>query len=471
MSLAMHLTRRSGGVYYYRQRIPRQISSHYGNKKEICFSLNTKEPSEAKQLSYAYSLKYSQEFSGHMGRTLTDSSNCYAGDRGRNWSSLEKRIDESGFREAISTHEGETRQIRNATKVPTFLQVWEMYVQERKPTEANLSNNSTHIRRFIELIGDKPITHYNKLDIKRYKDILLKIPVHMTASQKKAGILATIQGLEESGAEYRALSAYNIRNSCLSVVRLIFNYALGNALIQNNPADGITVSYKKSITPPRLPFSTDEIGKILNSPLFTDKNFNLTPQKRKDYQWVILLAIFTGARLEEIGRLAADDIRTEKNIAYIFIHEDESIGRTVKNSASIRKVPIHSELIKIGFMELAAEAKNAQQRYLFPSLFEAKIIKGKCTHNYSKWFGRYCDRIGMSEKEKTFHSFRHTFKRVLRNAGVDKLLIDALQGHTEGDVSSQYGRDELGIGYSLPILKEAIEKMKFNNIELCSTLI
>lgn len=66
MSLALHLTRRSGGVYYYRQRTPRQISSHYNNRKEICFSLNTKEPYEAKQLSYAYSLKYSQEFEGHM---------------------------------------------------------------------------------------------------------------------------------------------------------------------------------------------------------------------------------------------------------------------------------------------------------------------------------------------------------------------------------------------------------------------
>lgn len=70
----------------------------------------------------------------------------------------------------------------------------------------------------------------------------------------------------------------------------------------------------------------------------------------------------------------------------------------------------------------------------------------------------------MTDPTKTFHSFRHTFKRVLRNAGVDKLLIDALQGHTEGDVSSQYGKDELGIGYGLPILKEAIEKARFTEM-------
>jgi len=103
MSLAMHLTRRSGGVYYYRQRIPRQISSHYDNKKEICFSLNTKEPSEAKQLSYAYSLKYSQEFSGGLDRISSDSSVYCIGNRGRSESLLVERNIETTFEKVIAT--------------------------------------------------------------------------------------------------------------------------------------------------------------------------------------------------------------------------------------------------------------------------------------------------------------------------------------------------------------------------------
>lgn len=156
----------------------------------------------------------------------------------------------------------------------------------------------------------------------------------------------------------------------------------------------------------------------------------------------------------------------EQEVPYIFIHADESAGRTVKNLASVRKVPIHSQLIELGFVDFALSMKNTQQQQLFPSLFETKIIKGKCTHNYSKWFGRYLDSIGIMEKEKTFHSFRHTFKRTLRNACVDKSLIDALQGHTEGDISSLYGRDEFGIGFSLVLLQEAIERVKFNYLSL-----
>lgn len=104
--------------------------------------------------------------------------------------------------------------------------------------------------------------------------------------------------------------------------------------------------------------------------------------------------LFYGCRLEEIGRLTPNDINIEQNIPYILIHPDESIGETVKNTASIRKVPIHSQLTRLSFLQFVDNARNKNQQYLFPTLFEPKTIKGKCTHNYSKWFGRYRKSIG-----------------------------------------------------------------------------
>ena len=147
MSLAMHLTRRSGGVYYYRQRIPRQISAHYDNRKEICFSLNTKEPFEAKQLSYAYSLKYSQEFDRYNKQIQSNSSNQFYcssahtgmnGNEGKEWECdgtteniLKKRNIETGFEDVIASHEDEVQQVKISSRAPTFRQVWEMYVQSQ----------------------------------------------------------------------------------------------------------------------------------------------------------------------------------------------------------------------------------------------------------------------------------------------------------------------------------------------------
>ena len=48
--------------------------------------------------------------------------------------------------------------------------------------------------------------------------------------------------------------------------------------------------------------------------------------------------------------------------------------------------------------------------------------------------------------------------------GCSKQIIGALQSHSEGDVSSQYGRDELGIGYELALLKKEIERFDFTNL-------
>ena len=44
-----------------------------------------------------------------------------------------------------------------------------------------------------------------------------------------------------------------------------------------------------------------------------------------------------------------------------------------------------------------------------------------------------------------FHSFRHLVKRQLRNAKVQKGLIDALQGQEAKDVADRYGLDEEGL--------------------------
>jgi integrase len=67
----------------------------------------------------------------------------------------------------------------------------------------------------------------------------------------------------------------------------------------------------------------------------------------------------------------------------------------------------------------------------------------------------------MTDKRKVFHSFRHTVKKKMRDAGVDKTLRDAVMGHTAEDEAERYGRDEDGQGFSLVPLSQAIEAISF----------
>ncbi len=75
---------------------------------------------------------------------------------------------------------------------------------------------------------------------------------------------------------------------------------------------------------------------------------------------------------------------------------------------------------------------------------------------WSKWFGRYLRKeAGITDRRKVFHSFRHTFKRMARDAGVPEEFHDAITGHAgSGSVGQSYGR-----GVSLKPLLEAMQRI------------
>jgi integrase len=55
----------------------------------------------------------------------------------------------------------------------------------------------------------------------------------------------------------------------------------------------------------------------------------------------------------------------------------------------------------------------------FPAIKAGRM--GVLTGNWSKWWGRYMRNvIGIKDRRKVFHSFRHTFKDACREAGLGR---------------------------------------------------
>jgi integrase len=155
----------------------------------------------------------------------------------------------------------------------------------------------------------------------------------------------------------------------------------------------------------------------------------------------------------------------EDGVKFLFIHADQSTERRLKNKSSRRKVPIHPRLVELGFLEFVELRRKQGAVKLFSTLKEMKGRPDKRTDAFSKWWRRYTEEIGVKTgKQKTFHSFRHTSKRALRNAGVDPSLADAIHGHANKSVSAHYGRDKDGMGYALPVLLEAISKARMDEV-------
>jgi len=455
MPLAKHLTRREG-TYYFRIRVPRSLLSCIG-RKEIVYSLRTKEPAEAKRLSHIHSYNFLSYFSElEKGTsTLMPSSSKF--------SHLNYDF---GNRTAGIHHEkveNTPEKIAKVVVAPTFEDIMNMYFKERKMTPSSELDYIGAFKRLSKCIGNKPINEYSMEDIRNFKDMLLAFPVGNIDINKIDNIHNYLKRIASKNKDYRRISPVTVHKL---IIRLntVFNYAVANGYIGSNPASQIQVFMPKQTEPTRLPFTMAELNKIFSARLYRENSKKMTRSRIQDCRMLILLGFFTGGRMEELARLTTDDIGCENGIYYIFIHGERDSNKRVKNVSSIRRIPLHSKLIELGFADCYREALATGKKEFFPSLYRSKEIRGKITHYFSKWFGLFLDGLGITDKTKSFHSFRHTMKRLLRDAGVEKSVGDAYQGHSMNDIASSYGRDEYNMGYSLAFLKEQIERIDYSQI-------
>ena len=68
--------------------------------------------------------------------------------------------------------------------------------------------------------------------------------------------------------------------------------------------------------------------------------------------------------------------------------------------------------------------------------------EGRRAGPWSKWFNRYLrNQAGVEDPAKVFHFFRHTFKRMARDANLQEEMHDFMTGHAGGGgVGRGYGR-------------------------------
>jgi integrase len=333
--------------------------------------------------------------------------------------------------------------------------LWERYLADRKPPEKTKSDFGTYVRRFREVCGDLPVRKVTRTHARTFRDAMLRMPARLNKEQAKMTVPALLDTLSEDTTTPR-LNPRTVKDKALGALGAVFGFAVNEEYADSNPFSKITVRGPENYEPARLPFTIDELVKIFQSPVFTEGKRPVGGGGEAS-KWLPLLAAFTGARLEELGKLNVSEVREEASVPFLYI-----LGR-VKGKQSRRKVPLHPELIRLGFIDYVEDRRKAKDVRLFPDL---KSERTEFTAAFSQWFGRYLRGLGIEDKRKKFHSFRHGVKRQLRNAGLEQALFDALQGHAVRDVSGQYGLDEEGLGFALPVLHGALSKLEYPGLNL-----
>lgn len=299
---------------------------------------------------------------------------------------------------------------------------------ERKPGEKTWSEWALALRRFIETNGDLPLAKITKAHIRKFKDALLKLELSPASIKKQ-----------------------------LSAVRTVLGWAVENGVVDDNVAAGVTVRDAKVKRERRLPYSDEDLKLIFSSAIYTER---ARPKAGGGEAacWLPLMALYMGPRLEEMGQALVSDVAMAGNVLCLSIN-DEAEGKSVKTASSRRTVPIHPELIRLGFKEYVASAERGGRLFadLKPDQFD------NWTGNFSKWWGRWPRGLGITDRRKVFHSFRHTFKAACRRAGLQEEVYDLLTGHTGSGVGRGYWRADEYSDELVSTLSDALRKVEYGH--------
>lgn len=317
-------------------------------------------------------------------------------------------------------------------------------------------------RRLVEFTGDISLSELRADQIREWHRLYRRCPKKLPNDIRKKSLREIVDFAERNYGQYVTVSRATAQKY-LTCVKSVLNWAVDEGYISASPAAAVRSPKVKSTNPEerRLPLSTEDLHLTFSSPVYTGYH---SPRKRhvpghiitKDaLYWMPILALFTGARLEELGQLRLSDIREENGIPYLDINEDDD--KKVKNKYSIRRVPVHPELVRIGFLNYVTSLRRDGKQRLFPEFKRDK--RDSFTQRFSTKANRYLDRIGITDPRKVYHSFRHTFKDAARKAKLEKAMRDKLQGHAHHDVAEDYG-----IGWDLQDLYEAICKISYAGV-------
>ncbi|WJY21727.1 site-specific integrase [Fontisubflavum oceani] len=315
----------------------------------------------------------------------------------------------------------------------------------RQWADKTTGQNRAYLNILVEYFGpDRLLATITKQDASEVKKVLQALPSSRN-TKPKFKAMPLMQVIKEPG--HKKIAAKTI-NSHIQMFKMFFDWAERHGHAPHALFEGMKVPKDKASESERKPFTPDQARLI-----YTELTENPSGLVRKDsHKWGMLLGMFTGARLNEICQLDIADVKQDGDTWFLNITDEGDDTKSVKSKAGRRKVPLHSELIRIGFLEFVDCRRNGTR--LFPD------YSYSANGGYGRNLGRWCNesflpKLGIKQPGLVFHSLRHTVVTRLGQANVPEPIIQCIVGHARSGVTQEVYLRE---GYTLAQLKEAIDR-------------
>lgn len=320
------------------------------------------------------------------------------------------------------------------------------YLPHVLSSEKEIERMRAGIGLLIEFEGDLSIGAVDSDLLRHFRDVhLARMPAHenrIRSKYKTKTMTESIQAVADT--DWPRMSA-NERDSRMQWLARMFRWAFEQKWITDDPCTGLrkeSVLTKAERTrvqieqTSREEFTDEELGKIFGAQWFlTGRGEKTKAGTYRTFQpfhyWLPLLGLSTGARINELAQLHLNDIGQDGEVWYININR-KTPDKSLKNSWSERKVPLHSCLIGLGFIEWCQALRTAGFQRVFPEL------SWNITNRYAKdpirVMSQYLESLGMPrDGTKVFHSFRHGINNALqKRTSMPDWMRKRFMGHEPG---------------------------------------
>ncbi len=347
----------------------------------------------------------------------------------------------AALQDALQEHRGHTP-VRRAELEQSFSEAAAEYL-DLWATQRGLKESNTRqqkeatFRLFGGFFKDKPLRDVKRADAAAFMDILRRLDPKWSRSPKTKD-MTWQEILQLHGKSEKGLSASTLNRHATTLQEL---WKWGEARERcegRNPFAGLRERMKQGKNQfGYLPWEPDELRLLFNP-----------PPKREDVKEVMVVALYTGMRLNEIASLRLGNIRRSEGVAFIDVED-------AKTPAGNRQVPIHPAIAWLG------ELQGAPEDRIWPE-FNPEGPGKKPGADAGKEFSRFKLAKGFSDRRKVFHSFRKNVTQIMERKGVPENEWAQVLGHERGLTYGRYSPH----GIALSKKAELIGLIEYPDIEL-----
>jgi integrase len=158
----------------------------------------------------------------------------------------------------------------------------------------------------------------------------------------------------------------------------ILSCAIQDEKLTANPATGLLKAATGATRKTSIPYSAQDVQNILGSKIYVS-SARPAAGGGEAVAWLPLLGLLTGGRLEELVQLRVDDDGFVDGLGYYVNITDCDDEQHVKTDESRRRMPVHPDLLKAGFMRYVRRLQDAGETRLFPKRRRTARAAGQAT--------------------------------------------------------------------------------------------